>query len=105
MYRNTYVEINLNNIKYNVKKLIERYNEYKYYFGVVKADCYGHDDNKVVKAIMDAGCNYLVVATLDEALEIRKEFNEPALRYIRDYITINSLRKFDIVKNIFNVLV
>ena len=76
MYRNTYVEINLNNIKYNVKKLIERYSKYKYYFGVVKADCYGHDDNKVVKAIMDAGCNYLVVATLDEALEIRKEFNE-----------------------------
>lgn len=76
MYRNTYVEINLNNIKYNVKKLIERYNEYKYYFGVVKADCYGHDDNKVVKTIIDAGCNYLVVATLDEALEIRKEFNE-----------------------------
>ncbi len=76
MYRNTYVEINLNNIKYNVKKLIERYNEYKYYFGVVIADCYGHDDNNVVKTIIDAGCNYLVVATLDEALEIRKEFNE-----------------------------
>ncbi len=76
MYRNTYVEINLNNIKYNVQELIKRYSDYKYYFGVVKADCYGHNDNKVVKTIIDAGCNYLVTATLDEALEIRKEITD-----------------------------
>ena len=31
--------------------------------------------------------------------EINEEYNEPALRYIRDYISINSTRKFDIVKS------
>ena len=41
MYRNTYVEVNLKNIEENVRKLISKYNNYKYYFGVVKADCYG----------------------------------------------------------------
>ena len=76
MYRNTYVEVNLDNIKYNVNTLINKYHDYKYYFGVVKADCYGHNGNKVVKAIIDAGCNYLAVATLDEALEIRKEIKD-----------------------------
>jgi hypothetical protein len=35
----------------------------------------------------------------DEEENIRREYNEPALRYIRDYITINSTRKFDIVKS------
>lgn len=73
MYRNTYAEINLNNIETNVKTLIDNYNDYKYYFGVVKADCYGHDDIKTVESIIKGGCNYLAVATLDEALEIRKK--------------------------------
>lgn len=76
MRRKTYVEINLENIKYNVKKLIEKLNEYEYHFGVVKADCYGHNDIKTVKAIVEGGCNYLAVATLDEALIIRKEIKE-----------------------------
>ena len=35
----------------------------------------------------------------DSDERIRKEYNEPALRYIRDYITINSSRKFDIVNS------
>lgn len=80
MYRNTYAEINLKNIEYNVKLLINKYNDYKYYFGVVKADCYGHNSIETVKTIISAGCNYLAVATLDEALEIRKEIkNIPIL--------------------------
>ena len=44
MYRNTFVEVNVNNLKYNVKTLINKYNDYKYFFGLVKADCYGHND-------------------------------------------------------------
>ena len=73
MYRNTYVEVNLSNLKYNVETLIKKYNDYKYYFGVVKADCYGHNDISVVKTIINAGCNYLAVATLEEALDIREK--------------------------------
>lgn len=76
MYRNTYVEVNLSNIEYNVRTLINRYSNYDYYFGVVKADSYGHYDNSVVKAIVEAGCNYLAVATLDEALTIRKDLKD-----------------------------
>ena len=76
MYRNTYVEVNLENIKYNVKTLINKYSDYKYYFGVVKADSYGHNDISTVKTIIDAGCNYLAVATLDEAMEIRSHIKD-----------------------------
>ena len=79
MYRNTYANIYLDNIKNNVKKIIEKYNSYKYYIGVVKADCYGHNGSKCVKSIIDGGCNYLAVSSLDEALEIRKEFDIPIL--------------------------
>ena len=75
-YRNTFAEVNLNNITYNVEKIISTYSGYKYYIGVVKADSYGHDDLSTVKAIIDGGCNYLAVATLDEALIIRKEIKD-----------------------------
>ena len=78
-YRKTEALINLHNIKYNVKKLISTYDNYKYYIGVVKADSYGHNSDRVVKTIIDGGCNYLAVSSLDEALEIRKRFNIPIL--------------------------
>lgn len=79
MYRNTYANINLNNIKYNVNKIINKYDNYKYYIGVVKADSYGHNGDEVIKAIIDGGCNYLAVSSLDEAICIRKNFDIPIL--------------------------
>ena len=78
-YRNTYAEINLDNIKNNVENIISNFNDYKYYIGVVKADTYGHNSSEVIKSIIDGGCNYLAVSSLDEALEIRKDFSIPIL--------------------------
>ena len=92
MYRNTYVEINLKNVENNVRKIINNYTNYEYYFGVVKADSYGHNDLKTVQAIVNGGCNYLCVATLDEAIEIRKELKEIPILCLgiinKDYIQI-----------------
>ena len=100
MYRNTYVQIDLQNIKENVQKIIKKYSNYKYYFGVVKADCYGHDDVKTVKAIIDGGCNYLCVATLEEALEIRKEIKDiPILCLgviLKDYIDVCKMKNITV---------
>lgn len=79
MYRKTYANVYLNNIKDNVNKIIEKYNDYKYYIGVVKADSYGHNGYEVVKAIISGGCNYLAVSSLDEALEVREYFDIPIL--------------------------
>ncbi|MBR3523145.1 MAG: alanine racemase [Bacilli bacterium] len=71
MYRNTYIEVNLNNIENNIKKIIKCCPGYKYYFGVAKANCYGHGLS-AIEPMIRGGVNYLAVATLDEALEIRK---------------------------------
>lgn len=79
MYRKTYMEVYLDNIRDNVKMIINTYPNYKYYFGVIKADCYGHGI-EAVKAIIDGGCNYLAVAILEEALKIRQmNINTPIL--------------------------
>lgn len=79
LYRNTYLEINLRNITNNVKTLIDKNSHYKYYFGVVKADCYGHGTKKTLPAIINGGVNYLAVATLEEALEVRRITSLPIL--------------------------
>lgn len=73
LYRNTYVEIDLESIEKNVQKICHKFKDYEYYFGVVKADCYGHHDLESIKAMIRGGCNYLAVATLDEALRIREK--------------------------------
>ena len=112
MYRNTYAKINLDNIKSNVETIISNFNNYKYYIGVVKADTYGHNGNEVIKSIIDGGCNYLAVSSLDEAMEIRKDFSIPILclgiidtKYIdicienNIDITIPSLNYFNEIKN------
>lgn len=111
--RDTYALINVKNIKDNVKKIITKYNNYECYFGVVKADSYGHHGLEVVTSIIAGGCNYLAVAMLEEALAIRRNFKDipilclgiinPAnltLAYENNItITINSL---DYAKEVIN---
>lgn len=70
MYRNTYAKINLSNIYDNILNIKNKY-DYEYYIAVVKANCYGHG-LRAIEPMIKAGCNYLAVATLDEAVEVRK---------------------------------
>lgn len=79
MYRNTFVEVNIDNLKYNVETLIKEYSNYKYYFGVVKSKCYGHGE-QIVKHLIESGINYLAVASLEEAMRLRNlKVKEPIL--------------------------
>ena len=71
MYRKTYVEINIDNLKNNVKNIVEHYNNYEYYFGVVKGNCYGHGTTYVINELIASGVNYLAISSLEEALEVR----------------------------------
>ncbi len=71
MYRSTHVKINLDNIKNNINEIIKKYDNYDYYFGVVKGNCYGHGI-QIIETLIKNGINYLAVSSLDEALEIRE---------------------------------
>ena len=76
MYRKTYVEVNLDNLKNNFKNIIDYYKEYQYYFAVVKGNAYGHGVIHVINELIDSGINYLAVSSLEEALEVRSVNNE-----------------------------
>ena len=69
--RNTFVEINLDNIKYNIAEIKKKFSGYKYYIGVVKGNAYGHGF-EICKYFIQYGINYFAVSNLDEALELRK---------------------------------
>ena len=103
--RKTYCEVNLSNLQNNVQRIISNFNDYSYYFGVVKADCYGHGDLKCIESIINGGCNYLATATIQEALRIRENFknipilclgcihNEDIYLCIKNNITISICNK------------
>lgn len=71
-YRDTWAEINLDAIRWNVAKTIQHLTDSMTMFAVVKANAYGHGDVQVAKAALSAGAKGLAVAFLDEALLLRK---------------------------------
>ncbi|SDD09417.1 alanine racemase [Terribacillus halophilus] len=71
-YRDSWVEINLDHVEYNIKQLAAHIGEDKGIYGVVKANAYGHGYVQVAQTALDAGAQALAVAFLDEALHLRK---------------------------------
>jgi alanine racemase len=72
-YRDTWAEIDLDAIYYNVSQLKNFLQNDIRIMAVVKANAYGHGDVQVAKTALEAGASYLAVAFLDEALALRKK--------------------------------
>ncbi|WHH61247.1 alanine racemase [Petroclostridium sp. X23] len=73
----TWVEINLDNIVHNYREFVQILSVHQpqkkvKIMGVVKANAYGHGAVTVSRTLLDAGADYLAVASLDEATELRK---------------------------------
>ncbi|MFC2075125.1 alanine racemase [Bdellovibrionota bacterium] len=72
-YRPTVVEIDLEALRHNfqqAKLLIHPKSEV---LGVVKANAYGHGDSEVAATLADEGIDYLGVAIIEEAEQLREE--------------------------------
>lgn len=71
LFRDTWIEVDLDAIRHNVSQLIKHYVKPRKFIAVVKADAYGHGAVEVARCAIEAGADYLAVATLDEAIELR----------------------------------
>ncbi|MFA6169498.1 MAG: alanine racemase [Candidatus Margulisiibacteriota bacterium] len=69
---NTYAEINLEAIKKNIAEIKKTVTPGVKFMAVVKANAYGHGAVAVARAAGEAGADYLGVANLKEALELRE---------------------------------
>lgn len=71
-YRDTWAEIQLDCISDNLKSLRSYLPKTTEIMAVVKANAYGHGAVEVAREAIKAGCKFLAVAILDEALHLRK---------------------------------
>ena len=85
--RPVWVEINLNNLKNNVREIKKHIKPKTEIMAVVKADAYGHGAIGIIKTLKEEGIKKFAVAVLSEAIEIRnvdKEVQIMLLGYTPD---------------------
>ena len=70
--KRTWAEVSLGAIEHNYRVMREKLATGTKYMGIVKANAYGHGAVRVSRLLEDLGCDYLAVACLDEALELRR---------------------------------
>jgi alanine racemase len=104
-YRDTWIEVDLDAITHNVTNIKNHYAKDKLLFAVVKADAYGHGAIMVAKTALKAGADYLAVATLDEAIELRRhKIKAPIL--VLGYVNRSGLKlaaKYKITITVHNI--
>lgn len=72
--RDTIVEVNLDNIIFNIRSIREMVGENVAIVAVVKSNGYGHGAVGISKVLMENGADCLAVATLSEAMDLRNHF-------------------------------
>ena len=71
IHRDSWVEINLENLAYNIKEIRKSVPQGKKLLAVVKADAYGHGAVMLAPTILASGCDMLGVASIDEGIDLR----------------------------------
>jgi len=69
--RDAWVEVNLNNIEFNIKEIKKLLKPNVQILAVVKADSYGHGSVMSASTLLASGVHMLGVASVDEGLQLR----------------------------------
>lgn len=69
--RQTWVEIDLDALAYNIENIKEKAGKDRAIIGVVKADAYGHGAVQTAQVLEEHGVDIFAVATVKEAMELR----------------------------------
>jgi len=76
----TWIEINLDLVKQNIKNIKNSIDKQAQIMGVVKGNAYGHDSVEVSKILIEQGVEQLAVARIEEAIVLRNNnINVPIL--------------------------
>ena len=103
-YQRVTADIDLDAIAYNMKNIRKRVKEDTKIMGVVKADAYGHGAVEVSKVILYNGANWLGVAMIDEAIQLRRN-NIMVPILILGYTPeadLEDVIRYDIIQTVFS---
>ncbi len=76
MNRDAWLEINLDNLRHNIRLIKSTINKNVDLMGVIKADAYGHGYEKISQIFIEEGVDNFAFATLDEAINFKKLHND-----------------------------
>ncbi len=80
LLRRTWADIDLDVLASNYAQLCKNKPENTKFLAVIKADAYGHGAVPMAHTLMDLGASYLAVATIEEAVQLRRgEIKAPIL--------------------------
>jgi len=101
----TWTEINLDALKFNFQGIKKCVTNGTKIMSVVKADAYGHGVLECCKTLLECGTDAFAVATLTEALQIRRAgFDIPILILgVTEEEQTDELVKYDITPNVHNL--
>ncbi len=80
-----WLELNLDALQHNAQVVQRFIGGGRTLWAVVKADAYGHGAITVARALLQAGVNHFVVASLDEAIELREALQGTPFRILALY--------------------
>lgn len=74
--RAVWVEVNLDHLAHNISEVRRVTHNHALVTAVIKADGYGHGAVEIARTLLDNGADRLAVATLTEAIQLRKYFSD-----------------------------
>lgn len=103
MYNRIYAQINVDNLRHNIKSIMARHKKDMKVLAVIKADAYGHGSCEIARRIDDLAY-YYGVAAVDEAVELRNAGIKKPILIIgytspKDY---DRLIKYNITQTIYS---
>ncbi len=103
MEKRTWAEINLDALEHNIRRIREITNPDSQIMAVVKADAYGHGVSECAELLLENGADRLGVATLNEAIELRRLFYDVPILILGSSLEseTDELVKNDITPNVY----
>lgn len=100
------ITINLNNLKHNYYQIANKLSKNEKMACVVKANAYGHGDSVIAKELEELGVDFFCVASLSEAIHLRKVLKKETSILILGFTPYDDLEKVvnnDIIQTITSV--
>lgn len=100
--RAVWAEINLDNLAHNISEVRRVTKAKSKISAVIKADGYGHGAIAIAQTLLENGADRFAVATLSEAIELRRNFEETPIMVLG--YTLEQLAKEVIENNIIQTI-